>query len=263
MHSFKAYPNNRDISMVAEALVTKHPCLKEPGSRTGWYGWKNSLKFKMGNYRSKLSRAGFNEVAVNSGKKSRNNPEKQAPHTNIKRLKRAEVHFLPNFPRGEDGASLEQLRLQIVDEVKMSDKNLPLIAKLMQTTFALRCKEVISVDLPVGEILERWPALKMESRVCAEFHRIANINLKNHFFVDLDCHAHRLQSLFRNKAARTGKVADILGQLFRAYDLQEQVDVHVRRAAVLRALSAYLNEDDSGFLTLWDVSHINCLEIGL
>lgn len=28
MHSFKAYPSDRDISVVAEALVTKHPCLK-------------------------------------------------------------------------------------------------------------------------------------------------------------------------------------------------------------------------------------------
>lgn len=165
MHSFKAYPNDKDVSVVAEALVTKHPCLKEPGSQTGWYGWKNSLKFKMGNYRTKLSRAGFREVAVNSGKRSRNNPDKQAPHTNIKRPKRAEVNFLPNFPRGVDGASLERLRLQIVDEVKMTDKNLPLIAKLMQTTFALRRKEVINDDLPVGEILERWPALKVESQV--------------------------------------------------------------------------------------------------
>ena len=108
MHSFKAYPNDNEVSMVAEALVTRHLCLKEPGSWTGWYGWKNSLKFKMGNYRTKLSRAGFHEVAVNSGKRSRNNPDKQAPHTNIKR---AEANFLPNFPRGEDGASLEQLRL--------------------------------------------------------------------------------------------------------------------------------------------------------
>lgn len=48
MHSFKAYPNDKEVSMVAEALVIKHPCLKEPGSQTGWYGWKNSLKFKMG-----------------------------------------------------------------------------------------------------------------------------------------------------------------------------------------------------------------------
>ncbi|KAK0142162.1 hypothetical protein N1851_020146 [Merluccius polli] len=115
MHSVKAYPKDKEVSAVAEALVTKHPCLKEPRSQTGWYGWKNSLKFKMGNYRTKLSRAGFHEVAVNSGKRSRNNPSKPAPHTNIKRPKRAEVNFLPNFPRGEDNVSLKRLRLQIVD----------------------------------------------------------------------------------------------------------------------------------------------------
>ena len=33
-----------------------------------------------------------------------------------------------------------------------------------------------------------------------------------------------------------------------------QVDVHVRGAAVLCALPAYLHEDDSGFLKQWDVS---------
>uniref|UniRef100_A0A8D3EFU5 Sterile alpha motif domain-containing protein 3-like n=1 Tax=Scophthalmus maximus TaxID=52904 RepID=A0A8D3EFU5_SCOMX len=249
MHSFKAYPNDKEFSLVAEALVSKHPYLKEPGSRTGWYGWKNSLKFKMGNYRSKLTRAGFYEVAVNSGKRSRNNPDRQPPHTNIKRPKRAEVNFLPNFPRGEDGASLEQFRLQIVDEVQRSDKNLTLIAKLMQTTFALRRKEVINEDLPVGEILERWPALKIELQVCAEFHRIANINLKNHFYAELDRHAPRLQSLFRKKAARTGKVADVLGQ----------------HAAVLRVLPAYLQEDDSGFLKQWesDEPNIDDLPVGL
>ena len=35
---------------------------------------------------------------------------------------------------------------------------------------------------------------------------------------------------------------------------KEQVDIHVRRAAVLRALPAYLHEDDSGFLKQRDVS---------
>nr|XP_020483649.1 uncharacterized protein LOC109978764 isoform X2 [Labrus bergylta]XP_020516972.1 uncharacterized protein LOC110006084 isoform X2 [Labrus bergylta] len=238
MHSFKAYPSDKDISVVAEALVTTHPCLKEPGTQTGWYGWKNSLKFKMGNFCTKLSRAGYSEVAVNSGKRSRNNPDKQSPHTDIKRPKRAEVNFLPNFPKGEDGSSLERQRLQIVDEVIRTDKNLPLIAKLMQTTFSLRRKEVINDDLPVGEILE--------------FHRITNINLKNHFYSELDRHVPRLQSLFRKKAARTGKVSEVLDQLFNTYDRQEQVDVNVLRAAVLRALPTYLHEDDSGFLKLWD-----------
>ena len=106
-----------------------------------------------------MREAGFHEVAINSGKRRRNNPDKQAPHTNIKSPKKAEVQ------RGIDAGSLEQLKLQNIDEVKMTDKNLTLIAKLMQTTFALQQKEVISDDLPVGEILEHWPALKMESQV--------------------------------------------------------------------------------------------------
>ncbi|XP_034061053.1 uncharacterized protein LOC117539132 [Gymnodraco acuticeps] len=99
----------------------------------------------------------------------------------------------------------------------------------MQTTFALRRNEIINDELPVGEILERWPALKMESQISI------------------------LQSLFRKKAASKGKEAEVLNQLFASYDLQEQGDVHVLRAAVLRALPAYLHEDDSTFLRLWHV----------
>ncbi|XP_033973105.1 uncharacterized protein LOC117472060 [Trematomus bernacchii] len=131
----------------------------------------------------------------------------------------------------------------------------------MQTTFALRRNEIINDELPVGEILERWPALKMESQICAEFHRITNLNLKNHFYAELDRHAPRLQSLFRKKAASKGKVAEVLIQLFVSYDLQEQGDVYVRRAAVLRALPAYLHEDDSTFLRLWHVEQSDDADI--
>ncbi len=48
MYGYKAYPSDKEIAMVAEALVVKYPCLKEAGSETGWNGWKNSLKFKNG-----------------------------------------------------------------------------------------------------------------------------------------------------------------------------------------------------------------------
>uniref|UniRef100_A0A3Q1BY18 PB1 domain-containing protein n=1 Tax=Amphiprion ocellaris TaxID=80972 RepID=A0A3Q1BY18_AMPOC len=82
----------------AKALVSKHPCLKENGSETGFEGWKNSLHFKMGNYRTKLSRAGIKDVAVNAGKRSRTNPEGASSRANIKRPKRGEVSFLPNYP---------------------------------------------------------------------------------------------------------------------------------------------------------------------
>lgn len=47
---FKAYPSNMEIESVAEALIKAHPCLKEQGSFSGFYGWKISLKYKMANY---------------------------------------------------------------------------------------------------------------------------------------------------------------------------------------------------------------------
>lgn len=74
IYGFKAYPSDKEIAMAAEALVTKHPCLKEAGSDTGWNGWKNSIKFKIGNYRAKMRRAGCREVTVNAGEKKPKKP---------------------------------------------------------------------------------------------------------------------------------------------------------------------------------------------
>lgn len=54
MYSHTAYPTGLQVGQVAQALVKKRPCLTEPGSRNGWIGWMYSLKYKMGNYRSKL-----------------------------------------------------------------------------------------------------------------------------------------------------------------------------------------------------------------
>ncbi|XP_041858288.1 uncharacterized protein LOC121650699 [Melanotaenia boesemani] len=129
-------------------------------------------------------------------------------------------------------------------------------------------KEIISDDLPVSQILERWPALQVESQISAEFHRITNINLKNHFYAVLDQHVRRLQTLLRKKAARTGKVSGVLDQFFRVYDLQEEVDVNIRHAAVLHALPAYLCEDASSFLKTWnagqsDEPYIEDIPLGL
>ena len=51
---FKAYPSNLEIESVAQALIKAHPCLREQGSFSRFYGWKISLKYKMANYRTKL-----------------------------------------------------------------------------------------------------------------------------------------------------------------------------------------------------------------
>ncbi|KAI3353557.1 hypothetical protein L3Q82_020078 [Scortum barcoo] len=49
--SIPIFPHFAQLSQVAEALVKKHPCLKEPGSFNGCYGWIQRLKYKMNNFR--------------------------------------------------------------------------------------------------------------------------------------------------------------------------------------------------------------------
>lgn len=52
--SYTAYPTSQQVSSVAEVLVAKFPCLKEPGSFAGLFGWQRRIKDKMQNYRAKL-----------------------------------------------------------------------------------------------------------------------------------------------------------------------------------------------------------------
>ena len=52
--SYRAYPTGLQVLAVVEALVEKYPCLKEPGSFSGLYGWQQRIKYKLGNYWDKL-----------------------------------------------------------------------------------------------------------------------------------------------------------------------------------------------------------------
>lgn len=167
IYRHKAYPSSKQIGKAADTLVSKHPCLKETGSKTGCDGWKNSLRFKMGNYRTKLSRAGIKDVAVNAGKRSSSNPEGTPSRANIKRPRRGEINFLPNYPRGESKDTLETQRLDMVEEFKktLADRDMILVHQHMQRTFALRREEIVNSAPPIAELKDRWPALFSEAQV--------------------------------------------------------------------------------------------------
>ncbi|CAI5671409.1 unnamed protein product [Oreochromis niloticus] len=117
----------------------------------------------------------------------------------------------------------------------------------MDTTYALCRQEIVgAVGAPrVRDVVDRWPGLLMESQVVAESHRINNVNLRTQFYKELDRHTPRLITLFRDKAIKTGKIAEELAKVMRIYDIQEQRDVNTRWALVLRALPVYLREDAS------------------
>ncbi|CAM4683338.1 unnamed protein product [Leuciscus chuanchicus] len=87
---YTTYPSGLQILAVVEALLKKHPCLKEPG--TSYSGMKPH---------------------------SERNPAK-----NCKRPKRAEVNYLPPHPSGETSDTLELERQELLNEVKKKNNNM-------------------------------------------------------------------------------------------------------------------------------------------
>lgn len=158
----KAYPDQDQIESVASALVSRHPCLREPGSETGYEGWKTSIKYKLGNYRSKLRKAGCTEVSINQRKRSR---EDDGTSHSLKRAKRGEGNHVPDHPQNYNDDLLEEERLFLVDEFKKKNRDIALFRQKMELTFSLRRREIVDLEPMVSEVLERWPALFCEEEV--------------------------------------------------------------------------------------------------
>ncbi|XP_049433395.1 uncharacterized protein LOC125889421 [Epinephelus fuscoguttatus] len=112
---YTAYLQNHQID-VAGALTQKFPCLRDL-SATGYYSWMISLKYKMANYRTKMRDIGCPEMTVNALKnKSRDECFHSAK--NVKKAKKAEVNYCPSHPTGETDDSLENLRVELLTDVK-------------------------------------------------------------------------------------------------------------------------------------------------
>ncbi|XP_071350986.1 sterile alpha motif domain-containing protein 3-like isoform X2 [Trachinotus anak] len=241
MYALKAYPTNAEFEAVASALVRTHPCLKEQGSVSGWSGWKNSLKFKMGNYRTKMRQLGHRDVTVNGGKHGKHSPCGDPPNKRIKKPRRGEVNYLPDYPDGQDDSSLEDARQFMVEEMKKKTPNGALIKQKMDLTFALRRNEVVKDKPAINQICQRWPALFTEHQVCLEFSRVAGKSLRQEFYEALDHHSPRLMEIFKAKRGLTGQVlADLMRQT-KASDVTEV------RCLVLRGLPVILGDDPSTF----------------
>lgn len=155
--TFKAYPESNEIDSIASALIVKHPCLTEPGSGKGYEGWKMSIKYKIGNYRSKLRAAGCKEVNIN--RKREKELDEDETRQSIKRSKRGEVNYMPDHPEGQNDDTLEDERLFLVEEMKKKKGASAICSEKMHLTFSLRRREIVAMAPIVSEVLKRWPAL--------------------------------------------------------------------------------------------------------
>ncbi|KTF74419.1 hypothetical protein cypCar_00047951, partial [Cyprinus carpio] len=213
---YTAYPTGLQIEVVIEALLKKHPCLREPGtSFSGMYGWQQRLKYKMANYRSKLRKREVPcpELDINALK--RKLPGEQNPAKNCKRPKRAEVNFLPPHPNGENVDSLEMERQELLEEVKKKN-NHKVIKEKMAKTFSYRRLEVVSGSPAAEDFKERWPALFCEAEIKEEFRRLTTISLEQSFMNRLDAYTPKMITLMKLKGGVVGTklrpYMDILSQ---------------------------------------------------
>ncbi|KTF79519.1 hypothetical protein cypCar_00042888 [Cyprinus carpio] len=185
MYEFKAYPTKEEFEAVAKALVQSQACLKEQGSSYGWEGWKNSLKFKMGNYRNKMRQLGRLEVTMNGGKCGRHTADGNPPNKDIKKPKKGEINFLPENPEGMDD----------------------------QTWKEFVRKEVVNEKPDISKMVLRWPSLFKESQVYYEFNRVVGKNLRENFFDALVNYSPNLIEIFRKKNGLAGQLlAELLRQ---------------------------------------------------
>lgn len=156
MFSYTAYPNDPQRAAVAQALIEKHPCLREPGSFNGCYGWQQSLKYKCANYRCKLKAHGNPELLINTLKHKQEGDKK--PAKNIKKPRKSEVNYLPPHPAGETDDSLENVRLALMTASKTTDSG-KMINDMMSRTYSCRRREVVGQSMQVADFKERWPFL--------------------------------------------------------------------------------------------------------
>ncbi|CDQ82999.1 unnamed protein product [Oncorhynchus mykiss] len=156
--------------------------------------------------------------------------------SNIKQARRAEGNFLPNFPQGEDEASLEKQRLEMmVHEMMKENRDLPLINQHMQKTFALRRQEIVQSSPTVEHLRTRWPALFLEAQVHAEFQRITNHSLQQTFYSALDHHTPRLLTLFREEEGKSTTHGGKFSSILRVYN--EQVMGELSNPGILDGVS--------------------------
>nr|XP_046270005.1 uncharacterized protein LOC124072571 [Scatophagus argus] len=203
---YTAYPSQAQREQVAEALVAKHPSLRDPVSFNGLYSWHNSLKYKLGNYRAKVRHLGLPEVNVNSRKKKLA-ADSSTPCRHLKKATKSEVNYLPPHSQGETDATLEKERVEILYEYKKRDNN-KLINEKMAKTFSLCRNDVILNKPPVIDFKARWPALFEFSQIEEEFRRITLKPLQSTFLGKLDQYTPQLLSLYRRKGGAVGKKLD-------------------------------------------------------
>lgn len=119
---------------------------------------ENSLKFKMDNFRSKMHQLGRPDVA-NGGKHGQFTTKGDPPNKDMKKPRKGEIKFLPEYPEGIEDHHMEEAREDLVYEMMKAKPDGSVIKKWMDVKFALCRKEVVKDKPTISRIMPRWSAV--------------------------------------------------------------------------------------------------------
>ncbi|KAJ4921389.1 hypothetical protein JOQ06_025971 [Pogonophryne albipinna] len=220
MIKFTKYPKDYQCEEVAAALTRAHPCLGQLGSKTGFGGWKQSLKYKMQNYLTKLGRLGHPEILVNSLKHKKTGQGKAA--ANIKKSRKAEVNYIPLHPKGETTESLEKERIALLSELKKRDNEVVIKAK----TFSHRRLEIVEQRPLIGDFKMQMACSVSAEEAFAISDSFENIHIKRGcilrsiaIYLNEDP-----DSFFKEYQASEDAKRDMANTVMGIYTLQRDVD---------------------------------------
>ena len=180
VYAMNPYPDRKQLTEVAAALVKAHPGVGDKVSPQGCEVWVNSLTYKMGAYRSTMRKYGSKELKLNSDRRSFHhnlNPEALPPAKAIKKARRGEVNWQPDYPDGEDDTSMENHRQTMISEMKHARPNCQLLSRLMALTYARRRMDV-NAQMSVETVKDSWPALFRHAEASTmDFNGVAFIHV--------------------------------------------------------------------------------------
>ncbi|KAI5105026.1 hypothetical protein C0J45_4698 [Silurus meridionalis] len=173
------------------------------------------------------------DVTVNGGKRGSDTTNGEPPKTQIKKPKKGEINFLPDFPEGMNDQNMEVAREVLVNEMMKTKPKESLVKKEMDVTFAFRRKEIVKEKPAISQLVYRWPALFTENQVSYEFGRVVGKNLRENFLDALDHLSPSLMDLCKKKKGLTDCVtiedsdddaASYAGECIRNYNNRAWVD---------------------------------------
>ncbi|XP_057211531.1 uncharacterized protein LOC130567450 isoform X4 [Triplophysa rosa] len=115
--------------------------------------------------------------------------------------------------QGKSFDSLEVDRCALENEMKKKKVAWKQVDALMDNTFSLRRKEVISEVPLVKDVKKRWPALFTQRQVAAEFRRIMAKDLGKAFFDGLDEYVPTFLQLYRERCSGDGALKCLVESL--------------------------------------------------